>query len=74
MLSSEKNSTKRFNKIVKELMKLTPGNWIAIAAIVLTFLAFILYFTQFSEFARCKKMWEKRVSSELAERRCVLKN
>ena len=55
-------------------MKLTPGNWIAIAAIVLTFLAFILYFTQFSEFARCKKMWEKRVSSELAERRCVLKN
>ena len=46
---------KRFNKIVKEIMKLTPSHWIAIAAIALTFLAFILYHTQFSDFARCKK-------------------
>jgi len=74
MLSSKKNSTKRFNKIVKELMKLTPSHWIAIAAIALTFLAFILYHTQFSDFARCKKSWEDRgYVSETAEQRCVQK-
>jgi len=50
-----KSYRKRFNKIVEESMKLTPNHWIAISAILLTFLAFILYQTQFSDFARCVK-------------------
>lgn len=72
MQSSYKNPTKRFNKIVKEAMKLTPTHWIAIAAIALTFLAFILYHTQFSDFARCKNSWTDRgYTSEVANKRCV---
>lgn len=72
MPSSYKNPTQRFNKIVKEAMKLTPNHWIAIGAIVLTFLAFILYHTQFSSYARCVKYWDDRVSNP--EVRCIKQN